>query len=86
MVARTLNFCGHHGVKYLKGGLSAWRSAGGSLVETTESGVERPLARFRESRIRSLVYALAGAFSPRVFGIALAGSAALIAGALFFMR
>src|ERR1043165_7807003 len=38
MVARTLKFCGFHGVRYLKGGLSAWSADGGILVETTPSG------------------------------------------------
>jgi len=86
MVARALNFSGHHGVKYLEGGLSAWNAAGGGLVETTETGAERPLARFRESKLRSLANTLAGACSARLFGIALVSSAVLLASLLLLMR
>jgi rhodanese-related sulfurtransferase len=45
MVARTLGFCGFREVAFLEGGLAAWVSVGGALVETTRSGFEHELPR-----------------------------------------
>jgi rhodanese-related sulfurtransferase len=45
MVARTLGFCGFREVAFLEGGLEAWVSVGGALVETTRSGFEHELPR-----------------------------------------
>ncbi|HUR39164.1 MAG TPA: rhodanese-like domain-containing protein [Planctomycetota bacterium] len=43
VVTRTLGFCKLPSVAYLEGGLEAWTEAGGSLVETTRSGLEHEL-------------------------------------------
>ncbi len=42
MVARMLGVCGFPDVAILRGGLQAWVAEGGSLMETTRSGNERP--------------------------------------------
>jgi rhodanese-related sulfurtransferase len=43
VVARTLGFCKLASIAYLEGGLEAWSAAGGTLVETTRSGLEHEL-------------------------------------------
>ena len=86
VVARTLSFCGFRGVRYLKGGLAAWSEAGGELVETTASGVERPLPRYQESPVRRAAYQLACAITPRLLLIAFGGAGLLLAGVMLFIR
>ena len=43
VVTRTLGFCKLASIAYLEGGLEAWSAAGGTLVETTRSGLEHEL-------------------------------------------
>lgn len=82
MVCRTVGFCGFENVFYLEGGLKAWEEVGGPLVQTRPTGRESRIVRPEEMRELMRVYR---AVNPRVLFFGLAGSAALLGGAVLML-
>lgn len=76
MVARTLGVCGFPDVAFLKGGVRAWLTEGGYLMETTRSGNERPLSPVDDSSRIEQFAPLYGGVNPRVLWIGLGAACA----------
>jgi rhodanese-related sulfurtransferase len=72
MVARTLGVCGFPDVAYLKGGLRAWLTEGGDLMETTRSGNERPVSPVDDSSRIDKLAPICVRLNPRLLLIGLA--------------
>lgn len=78
-VARAMSVADMKDVYFLEGGLAAWAEIGAPLMETSERGTERRVARpERESKVAQL----ARHFSFRLLFVGFAASAAMVAAAL----
>jgi rhodanese-related sulfurtransferase len=80
--ARAMSLTGMKDVYFLEGGLAAWKEIGAPLMETTERGTERRVARTERF---AAVAGVARLFSVKVLFMGLAASAAMIALALRFL-
>lgn len=80
--ARAMSLTGMKDVYFLEGGLAAWSEIGAPLMETSERGTERRIAR-RE--VESSIARVARFLSLKVLFLGLAASAAMIALALRFL-